>query len=49
MNSSALTRAAEHDLLVDPEISEVMREQGLVLRSFDGRPKGISVVAKLAG
>lgn len=36
---SSGARRLEHDLLVDPAISQLIREQRLVLRGFDGRPK----------
>jgi predicted glycoside hydrolase/deacetylase ChbG (UPF0249 family) len=32
-------RRIEHDALVDPEISQLIRQRRLVLRGFDGRPK----------
>jgi predicted glycoside hydrolase/deacetylase ChbG (UPF0249 family) len=38
---SSNARRLEHDVLVDPTISELVRERGLVLRGFDGRPKAI--------
>lgn len=33
------SRQAEHDVLLDREIAELVRRRGLVLRSFDGRAK----------
>lgn len=32
-------RQLEHDVLIDPEIVALVRQRGLVLRSFDGREK----------
>jgi predicted glycoside hydrolase/deacetylase ChbG (UPF0249 family) len=32
-------RQMEHDILLDPEISQVIQRRRLVLRGFDGRPK----------
>jgi chitin disaccharide deacetylase len=36
---SSSARRMEHDLLVDPGISQLIRERKLILRGFDGRPK----------
>jgi predicted glycoside hydrolase/deacetylase ChbG (UPF0249 family) len=35
-------RQAEHDVLTDPEIQEVLHRRSLVLRDFSGKPKAIS-------
>jgi hypothetical protein len=32
-------RQSEHDVLTDPEVKELVRRRGLVLRAFDGRAK----------
>jgi predicted glycoside hydrolase/deacetylase ChbG (UPF0249 family) len=32
-------RQIEHDILVDPDIGELVRQRGLILRGFDGRAK----------
>ena len=32
-------RRLEHDVLIDPELAELVRRRGLALRSFDGREK----------
>jgi hypothetical protein len=37
--SASPYRRLEHDALVDPEVVAVVRERGLMLRSFDGRRK----------
>src|SRR5262245_21536512 len=37
---SAAERRAEHDLLTDPDLKDLVRRRGLALRGFDGRPKG---------
>jgi chitin disaccharide deacetylase len=36
---SSPTRRLEHDILISAGVSEIVRRRGLVLRSFDGRPK----------
>jgi predicted glycoside hydrolase/deacetylase ChbG (UPF0249 family) len=36
---SSATRQSEHDVLVDPNVAALLRERGLVLRSFDGAIK----------
>lgn len=36
---SSAARQIEHDILVDQEIATLVREKGLILRSFDGRAK----------
>jgi predicted glycoside hydrolase/deacetylase ChbG (UPF0249 family) len=36
---SSVARRTEHDILVEPAIDTLVRERGLVLRSFDGRVK----------
>jgi hypothetical protein len=37
---SAPARQAEHDVLIDPEVAELMRVRNLPLRAFDGSVKG---------
>ena len=37
--SRSVFRQLEHDALVDPEVSALVRKRSVVLRSFDGRPK----------
>jgi predicted glycoside hydrolase/deacetylase ChbG (UPF0249 family) len=36
---ASASRQAEHDILLDQEIAELVRHRGLVLRSFEGRAK----------
>jgi chitin disaccharide deacetylase len=36
---SASARKSEHDILVDPEVADLVRRRGLVLRAFDGCAK----------
>jgi chitin disaccharide deacetylase len=37
---SSPARQAEHDILVEGEMRELVHRRGLILRAFDGRPKG---------
>ena len=37
---SSSARQMEHDILLDPDISEFVEKRGLVIRAFDGQPKG---------
>jgi chitin disaccharide deacetylase len=34
-------RQMEHDILVDPDIADLVRQRGLIARSFDGREKPV--------
>jgi predicted glycoside hydrolase/deacetylase ChbG (UPF0249 family) len=36
---SSAARKVEHDILVDPEVEELVRRRGLTLRAFNGRAK----------
>lgn len=37
---SSAARRSEHDVLVDPDVANLLRSRGLALRSFDGSIKG---------
>ena len=37
--STSVFRRLEHDALVDPEVSALIQKRGLLLQSFDGKPK----------
>jgi len=37
---TSAARQAEHDLLTDPDVQDLVRRRSLILRAFDGRPKG---------
>jgi len=37
--STSVFRRLEHDALIDPEVASIIQKRGLVLRSFDGKPK----------
>jgi chitin disaccharide deacetylase len=37
---SSDARRVEHDVLTDPDVKELIRRRGVILRAFDGRQKG---------
>jgi len=40
--STSVFRRLEHEALVDPDVSALIRKRGLLLQSFDGKPKQLS-------